>query len=96
MRTSTVGVRELKTRLGGYLQRVKNGERLIVTDRGQPAAAIVPIAGGRRSFAARIARLEGEGLITRPRASRLLPFEPVRVKGSALAEAIIEERESGW
>jgi len=31
---ATVGVRELKTRLGGYLRQVRAGRTLVITDRG--------------------------------------------------------------
>ena len=34
----TVGVRELKNRLTHYLGEVKNGENVVVTDRGNPIA----------------------------------------------------------
>jgi prevent-host-death family protein len=40
----TVGVRELKASLSRYLRRVRAGERLTVTDRGEAIATIVPVA----------------------------------------------------
>lgn len=41
----TAGVRELKNRLSMYLDRVKRGERITVTQRGRPVAELVPAAG---------------------------------------------------
>lgn len=38
-----VGVRALKDHLSEYLRRVGDGERIVVTDRGQPLAALTPI-----------------------------------------------------
>jgi prevent-host-death family protein len=38
-----VGVRDLSHRTSQILSRVKAGERLIVTDRGQPVAAVIPL-----------------------------------------------------
>ena len=38
-----VGVRALKDRLSEYLRRVGEGERIVVTDRGQPLATLTPI-----------------------------------------------------
>jgi prevent-host-death family protein len=38
-----VGTRELKTRLSEYMQRVKKGETIIVTERGKSIGQIVPI-----------------------------------------------------
>lgn len=38
-----VGVRALKDHLSKYLRRVAEGERIVVTDRGEPLAALTPI-----------------------------------------------------
>jgi len=38
----TVGARELKARLGRYLQIVREGGTVLVTDRGRPLGRIVP------------------------------------------------------
>jgi len=38
-----VGVRALKDHLSEYLRRVGAGERIVVTDRGEPLAALTPI-----------------------------------------------------
>src|SRR5688572_7896540 len=43
MAITVVGARELKTRLGSYLQRVREGRTLVVTDRGQPVAELRPV-----------------------------------------------------
>ena len=39
-----VGVRELRQNLSVYLRRVRRGEALEVTERGQPVAVLQPIA----------------------------------------------------
>jgi prevent-host-death family protein len=41
------GIRELRNHLSKYLDRVRAGEELIVTDRGTAIARVVPIEGGR-------------------------------------------------
>ena len=41
--TPQVGVRELRQNLSVYLDRVKEGERLEVTEHGRPVALLVPI-----------------------------------------------------
>ena len=38
-----VGVRALKDHLSQYLKRVSEGERIVVTDRGEPLAALTPV-----------------------------------------------------
>jgi len=41
--TTTVGLRELRTKLSYYMRRVRAGERVTVTVRGVPVAVIVPV-----------------------------------------------------
>lgn len=43
--TKTVGVRELRQNLSRYLERVKDGETLTVTERGHEVARLVPSHG---------------------------------------------------
>ena len=39
-----IGVRELRQHASRYLERVRRGETLEVTDRGRPVARLVPIS----------------------------------------------------
>jgi len=39
----TVGVRDLKARLSHHLDRVRAGQRLVVTEHGRPVASIQPV-----------------------------------------------------
>ncbi len=41
--TPQVGIRELRQNLSVYLDRVKGGERLEVTEHGRPVALLVPL-----------------------------------------------------
>lgn len=52
-----VGVRELRQNLSVYLDRVKEGERLEVTEHGRPVALLVPLPPADDQ----IARLIAEG-----------------------------------
>ena len=40
-----VGIRELRADLSKWLKRVRAGEEIVVTDRGQPIALIAPTNG---------------------------------------------------
>lgn len=40
---STVGVRQLKNNLSSYINRVRHGEGIIITERKKPVAYIIPI-----------------------------------------------------
>jgi prevent-host-death family protein len=43
----SVNIAELKNRLNIYLNEVKAGEEILVLDRNQPVARIVPLTGSR-------------------------------------------------
>jgi prevent-host-death family protein len=42
MADKTVGIRELKARLSGYIQHVKNGHTVVITERGRPVGRMTP------------------------------------------------------
>ena len=54
-----VGIRELRNNLSKYLDRVRSGEEVVVTDRGKAVARFVPLTEERP-----IDRLIAEGVIT--------------------------------
>jgi len=91
---STVGVRELKNRLTHYLRRTKQGEEIVVTERGKPIALLMPIEAVKRasSLEARLARLAAEGRVTLPSRRPLRRFHPVKVGGPPLSRVVIEDR----
>lgn len=90
---TTVGSRELKNRLGAYLKRVKKGETLQVTERGEPIAEIRPLQPVDDSFEARLERAAAEGLITLPKRKGFRPFKPIKSSGPSLSQTIIADRE---
>ncbi len=53
-RSARVGVRELRQNLSVYLDRVKDGETLEVTERGQPVAKLGPLPAGNVTAYARL------------------------------------------
>ena len=42
MKDQSVGIRELRNKLSAYIRRVRNGETILVTDRGQVVAELRP------------------------------------------------------
>jgi prevent-host-death family protein len=90
MRVTTIGVRELKSRLSEYLRRVKAGETIVITDRGRTVGRIVPAAAPlddrlQSLLAAGLAEWNGQPLPpARPAAA--LPGRPT------LADLLIENR----
>lgn len=43
----TVGIRDLSHRTSQVLDRVRAGERIVVTDHGKPFAVMIPLRGAR-------------------------------------------------
>jgi prevent-host-death family protein len=81
-----VGIRELRDNLSRYLERVRSGDELVVTDRGAAVARVVPIDGGRL-----IDHLVAEGKVKRaPRRDRA-PL-PERVVGTGTVSDLIDHQ----
>lgn len=82
-----VGIRELRAGLSRYVEQVKQGEEIVVTEHGKPVARLVPINGERK-----IDRLIREGVViparsrTGWRPERLIPVE------GSVSEIVIEQR----
>lgn len=88
----TVGVRELRSNLRAYLQRIRAGEEVIVTDRGEPVARLTPVEPGETTRQ----RLIEEGLLTparRPKTPIDLESLP-RMRSGKLSDIVIEQRGS--
>jgi prevent-host-death family protein len=88
---ASVGSRELKTRLGTYLRKVRRGATLLVTDRGEPVAELRPLDASGQDVG--LGALEALGVVTRNPKARLAPFRPLRSSGGLASQAVIEGRE---
>ncbi len=92
-------ISEAKNRLSALLARVRKGNRIVITDRGVPVAALVPLddSGAPAATEGRLLRLERAGLIARrarPLAPELYQTPPPRAQGLASA-ALLAERLDG-
>lgn len=92
---TTASISETKAKLSAFLDRVKAGESVTITDRGVPVAQIVPLSeSGEVDWDARLERLERAGLIRRPRKKldvRAFLARPMpRIDG--VLDALLEER----
>ncbi len=92
-----IGVRELRQNASKYLDRVKKGESLEVTERGVPIAVIGPVPTVKKS---RVQELIDEGLMTPGRgdfaawlaANPPTPIDP-EYTGPSIADLLDEQRE---
>jgi prevent-host-death family protein len=73
-----VGVRELKNHLSRYLERVRDGEEIIVTDRGHPVARLSAVD----EPTDHLAQLVAMGAVRPPRVTtRQRPAHRIKSKG---------------
>lgn len=85
---SEVGIRELKNGLSGYIDRVRDGEEVIVTDRGRPVARLSSLDASHD----RLAELVAAGIVRAPsNPKRYLPKRRIRAKGG-VSEQVAEQR----
>lgn len=84
---SSVGVRELKARLSRYIDAVRRGEPVIVTEHGEEVAVISPISDERKAISAlvRMGRVRWAG--GKPSGLRAL-----RIKGEAMSKTVLRKR----
>jgi prevent-host-death family protein len=90
MRGATVvGARELKTRLGRYLNRVRRGDTIVVTDRSEPIAELRPIDALEDPTAAALARLAATGGLTLPTRTGLVRIGAARLASGGTGSAAV-------
>lgn len=83
-------VRKVKDHLSEYIRRVRRGERIVITHRGRPVAALVGLAHEEPSAAAQ--ELVKQGLVEwsggKPRGLADAP----RIAGRRAEEIVLEDR----
>ncbi|HEY9420323.1 MAG TPA: type II toxin-antitoxin system prevent-host-death family antitoxin [Thermoanaerobaculia bacterium] len=91
MRQKTVGIRELKAHLSGLVREVREGATLVITDRGEAVARIVPMPGKKED---KFKQLLDTGMVawSGERLPARVPRVPARGP-KTVAELLIEDRE---
>lgn len=93
----TAAIAKLKASLSEYISRVKEGEEVLVTDRGRPVARIVPYvlqgedAQHRLDLARKGLLRLGKGQVSR----KFLERPKVKDPDGLALRYLLEERESG-
>lgn len=82
-----VGIRELKNGLSKYIDRVRAGAEVIVTDRGRPVARLSPVDASDE----RLADLVAAGAV-RPPVSRTRHVPARRIKSKAPVSDLVAEQ----
>ena len=90
MAQTTVGIRELKARLGTYMRQVKGGAILVITERGKPVGRIVPM---KSSVETRTQELIQAGVIAWSGRKPKKRVPTVKIRGNkTVAELLLEDR----
>jgi prevent-host-death family protein len=85
---SEVGIRELKNGLSKYIERVRAGEEVIVTDRGRPVARLSSVD----ATDVRLAELVAAGIVRAPTSrQRHRPDHRIQAKGS-VSDLVADQR----
>ncbi|MDH7578282.1 MAG: type II toxin-antitoxin system prevent-host-death family antitoxin [Bacillota bacterium] len=83
-----VGIREIKNRFSWYLQRVKKGEVLIITERNTPVAKLIPM-----QTPPDVLNLLDTGLVCWKGGKPQGLIEPPSIQGTkTIAEIVAEDR----
>jgi prevent-host-death family protein len=81
-----VGVKELRDHLSRYLDRVRDGDEIVVTDRGRAIARVVPVGSERV-----LDRLIAEGVVTPARRPKRRAGKPIKTKGT-VSDLVADQR----
>lgn len=84
------GVKELKNNLSYYLREVKQGEKVLVTERDKVIATIVPIE--RSDEDSNLLFLVKEGFAVWKGGKPVGSRHPVPIKGKTISEIVLEDR----
>ena len=92
----SVGLRELKNRLSEYVRKVRSGEGVLVTDRGEVVAELVPAGpgSGEQGIPPGLAILSKRGQLTLGASNNaeIYPQLPSILKQRRVTELLDEER----
>ena len=81
-----VGVRELRNNLSRYLDRVRAGEEVVVTDRGRAVARVLPVGAERV-----LERLIAEGVVTPASQPKRRARAPIKGTGT-VSDLVADQR----
>jgi len=90
-----VGIKELKNKLTRYLRLVREGDHIIVTDRGAPIAILHGLdhIEEEAGVEERLASLAKRGMLRLPlEQGKLTAFKSIDTTGRPASEIIVEER----
>lgn len=90
------GVKEVRDNFTQYLNKIKRGEEVLITHRGNPVALIRPVPeGDTLQGKLEIASIEGLIRISQ-KEENISVHKKVKLTGKSLTDIILDEREATW
>ncbi len=83
----SVGIKELKTKLSSYVDKVLHGEEIVITEHGKEVALVIPISRERKVLKSLIDSGKVKWSGGKPEG-----LNNVKIKGKSLAETVLEDR----
>lgn len=95
----TASISQLKNGLSAYVDQVRAGDTVLVTDRGVVVARLEP-APSRSDSTGRLERLERSGIVRvghgAPPVELIRAPGPLPSGGPSIVDVLLDERRSGW
>jgi len=83
----SVGIKELKAKLSSYVDRVRHGEEVVITEHGKEVALVIPISRERKALKSLIDSGKAKWSGGKPEG-----LDNVKIKGRSLSKTVLEER----
>jgi prevent-host-death family protein len=83
----SVGIKELKAKLSSYVDMVRRGEEVVITEHGREVALVIPISKERAALKALI----DSGKVTWT-GGKPEGLDNVTIKGKSLSKTVLEDR----
>jgi prevent-host-death family protein len=83
----TVGLKELKNHLGAYVRKARDGEPVLITERGREVAVLEPLSDARKAMLrlSRTGRARWDG-------GKPTGLEGIRMEGRSLSDTVLKDR----
>jgi prevent-host-death family protein len=87
-----VGLREANIHFAKYIKKVKEGKKILLTDRGKPIAVVSPLATKEEPIEGRLRLMEERGILKRP-TGKLKLRTLINIPGKEVSRIVSENRE---
>lgn len=83
----SVGIKELKQKLSGYVDKVRRGEEIVITDRGKEVALVIPVSRERNAVKHLVESGKAVWAGGKPAG-----VKGIKAKGGTISKTVLENR----